>query len=293
MSRHITLPMMLIFLLFTVTPALADPFLFSTGDPDGRMATASRPAGNGKIEIESADDFIVTAPATVINSATFTGLLTGASPSISQVIIEIYRVFPNDSNVSRTSGAPTFSTNQVPTRVNSPADVAFDSRDSAVLNSLSFTTTQLSNSFTAANSVLNGINPKPSQNTGGEGAVTGQEVKFTVNFTNPFSLPAGHYFFVPQVLTGDEFYWLSAPKPIISPGTPFSPDLQAWIRNANLDQDWLRVGTDIIGGAPPPAFNTAFSLTGEAVPLPASLPLLGSGLISLWGLRRLRNFRKN
>ena len=47
------------------------------------------------------------------------------------VVVEIYRVFPNDSDVGRTSGSPTFSTSQVPTRVNSPSDVAFDSRDSS------------------------------------------------------------------------------------------------------------------------------------------------------------------
>ena len=48
---------------------------------------------------------------------------------IDQVIVEIYRVFPNDFDVGRTSGAPVFSTAQVPTRVNSPSDVALDSRD--------------------------------------------------------------------------------------------------------------------------------------------------------------------
>jgi hypothetical protein len=43
--------------------------------------------------------------------------------------------------------------------------------------------------------------------------------------------------------------------------------LQAWIRNSNLAPDWLRIGTDIIDGAPtPPTFNMAFSLTGETVP---------------------------
>src|SRR5262249_19793047 len=53
--------------------------------------------------------------------------------------------------------------------------------------------------------------------------------------------------------------WLSAPgnNPPV-----FTGDLQAWIRNANLDPNWLRIGTDIIGGAPPPTFNMAFSLTG-------------------------------
>ena len=64
--------------LLTTMPAAATPFLFSTGDPDGKMATASRPSTGGKFEIESADDFVVVAP-TRITSATFTGLLTGGA----------------------------------------------------------------------------------------------------------------------------------------------------------------------------------------------------------------------
>ncbi len=264
-----------ILLLLAGVAATAAPF-FSTGDLDGKMATASRPASAGKIEIEAADDFILGTSA-VINSATFTGLITGTGSTIGKVDVEIYRVFPNDSNVGRTSGPPTFSTASVPTRVNSPADDALATRDSS-LGSLTFTTTILDNSFTAANSVLNGINPKPGQTTGGEGAVTGREVLFTANFITPFSLPPDHYFFVPQVeVSGGEFYWLSAVRPIVAPGTPFLPDLQSWIRNANLDPDWLRVGTDIVGGATPPTFNAAFTLTGT-VPEPASIILLASGV---------------
>jgi hypothetical protein len=57
------------------------------------------------------------------------------------------------------------------------------------------------------------------------------------------------------------FLWLSAPKPIVAPGTPFTGDLHEWIRNADLDPDWLRVATDIVGA--PPTFNAAFSLTGD------------------------------
>jgi len=38
--------------------------------------------------------------------------------------------------------------------------------------------------------------------------------------------------------------------------------LQAWIRNANLAPDWLRIGTDIIGAG---TFNT-FSLSGDTIP---------------------------
>ena len=134
--------------------AAAVPFFFSTGDPDGKMALASRPGSNGVVEIEAGDDFVTTDP-TSLTGASFTGLLpTNASlSSIQQVRVEIYRVFPSDSDVSRTSGPPTFSTSLVPTRVNSPSDVDLGARDSAD-GSLSFTPSVVSASFTANNSVL-------------------------------------------------------------------------------------------------------------------------------------------
>src|SRR5438270_13116870 len=151
----------------------AGPFFFSTGTVNNLMATASRPDTLGKFEIEAADDFILTGSQTSLTSATFTGLLTGASPTIGEVRVEIYRVFPNDSNVGRTSGPPTFSTSQVPTRVNSPSDVEFTDRDSTG-GSLSFTTSLLAAGFGAANSVNIGIHPKPNQTTNGEGPVGGE-----------------------------------------------------------------------------------------------------------------------
>ena len=235
-------------------------FFFSTGNPDGLMATASRPSSAGKIEIESADDFVLTSP-TSLTSATFTGLIPTGLPlsGISDVRIEIYRVFPNESDVGRTSGPPTFSTPQVPTRVNSPSDVELDDR-SASANTLKLTPGIIQQTFTANNSVLNGIHPIPGFHTGGDGSVTGQEVQFNVLFTKPFNLPADHYFFVPQVqLTSGDFFWLSAPRPIVPPGTSFPPgstDLQEWIRNENLAPDWLRVGADIVGGT---TFNATFT----------------------------------
>jgi len=184
--------------------------------------------------------------------------------TISEVHVEIYRVFPSDSDVNRTNGPPTFSTSQVPTRVNSPSDTALDDLDSGS-GTLTFSSTVLAASFTAANSIDLGIHPKPNQTTGGDGAVTGNEVRIDVTFTPPLVLSPDHYFFVPQVLlstAGNHFLWLSAPKPIVSPGTPFIPDLQTWIRDAELDPDWLRVGTDIVGSG---TFNAVFSLAGDVL----------------------------
>ena len=272
----------------TSTRAIAAPgdaFSFTTGSPDGLLATASRPESAGKIEIESADDFIAST-SLVITSATFTGLLpTGLSlGSINQVQIEIYRVFPKDSDVGRTTGPPTFSTPQVPTRVNSPSDVAFDTRNSLSGGGLSFTVSVLNPSFTAANSILNGIIPQPNQHTNGEGPITGQEVQFNVTFTHPFSLPRDHFFFVPQVeLPSGDFFWLSTPRP----APIFTGDLQAWIRNANLDPDWLREGTDIIGGGPPATtFNEAFSVNGVVADSGSTALLLGTALAAVFYFRR-------
>jgi hypothetical protein len=263
-------------------------FFFSTGDPDGLMATASRPSSSGKIEIEAADDFVLTST-TQLTSATFTGLLPTGAPlsDVVDVRVEIYRVFPKDSGI--------FDGN-VPTRNNSPSDVEFDDR-SASAGNLTFTPGIIASSFTAANSVLNGIHPKPGFHTGGEGQVTGQEVQFNVLFSKPFLLPADHYFFVPQVqMANGDFFWLSAPKPIVPPGTPFPPgftDLQAWIRNEDLAPDWLRVGTDIVGGDPAPQFNETFTLSGQVVPEPSSLVLISLGSICVGGIGVIRRKRSS
>jgi hypothetical protein len=259
--------------------AAADPFLFSTGNPDGLMATATRPSSPGKFEIETGDDFVLTQQ-TLITGAAFTGLIPlGVTTSdITNVVVEVYRVFPADSNVGRTSGPPTFSTNQVPTRVNSPSDVEVTDRNSSN-GSLNFIPIVLQSSFTAKNSVMpGGIHPLPNVFTGGNGPVTGQETQISVSFTTPFDLSADHYFFVPQVqLSNGDFFWLSAPRPIVPPGTPFPPgftDLQSWTRDQFLEPDWLRIGTDITGQVP---FNAAFDLNGVAVPG----PIAGAGLPGL------------
>jgi hypothetical protein len=269
------------------TPAVGDT-IYNNLTPNNLMAIATRPDSPGVFEIEAGDDFILGSH-TTINKASFVGLVVPGSagtPSISEVVVEMYRVFPKDSNTVRIPN--------VPTRTNSPSDVAFDSRDSAA-SGLTFLTSVLATTFTALNSVQpGGIHQSPGQTTGGNGALTGQEVQFDVTFAIPFDLPADHYFFVPQVslTNGGQFYWMSASRPISGAGTtPFAPDLQAWTRDAALNPDWLRVGTDIVGGTTPPTFNAAFSLTGTAIPEPSSLLLIVAGL-ALLGIGRYRAVRR-
>ena len=266
---------LLIAAIFVATPAFADSFNFSTGNPDGLIGTLSRPASPGIVQTETADDFILSRR-TLLNQATFVGLIPLGTPlsSITDVEIELYHVFPEDS-ANPPSG-------NVPARANSPADVEIASatRDS-IAGTLKFTSSLVSPSFKVANTVVNGIHPKPGQFTGGEGPATGQEVLISVDFTTPILLDPNHYFFRPEVqLATGEFLWLSAPKP------NGVPDLQSWTRNDDLAPDWLRIGTDITEQGP---FNAAFSLSGQTVPEPSTLLLLGSGLSVLAVRRRRRS----
>src|SRR5205823_7150893 len=103
-------------LLLAVSQSSAASFSFSTGEPDGKIATLSRPTIGPLIQTETADDFILP-DTTLIRLATFTGLIPSDASlgSIVNVEVEIYHVFPNDS-ANPPSG-------NVPTRVNSPGDV--------------------------------------------------------------------------------------------------------------------------------------------------------------------------
>jgi MYXO-CTERM domain-containing protein len=248
--------------------------IVDTGGANNGIAVATRPDALGKFEIEAADDFTVGPASGIITNGTFTGLLTStgvAAPSVLNIIIEIYRVFPLDSTVPPSG--------HVLTRNNSPSDVAFLSEDASV-GELTFSSTVISSSFTALNSVqAGGVPPLPNQKTGGNGPVTGAEVKFNFSFTTPFLLPADHYFFVPQVeVSGGEFLWLSGDRPLTGTDIGPTPDLQMWTRDEALNPDWSRVGTDIVGGTTPPTFNGAFSLDGTTTPEPATFGLCFAAL---------------
>jgi hypothetical protein len=253
----------LVLLLGLAAPAVAQPFLFTTGAPDGRIGVATRPqsADGSRIEVQAADDFVLQQP-TLIYGAAFTGLMNpGFLPSdLGDIKVEIYRVFPTDSDDTRTP--------IVPTRMNSPADVEFsgdlalsEGHRSLSEGTLKFVYAVVQDGYPIDNTVINGIFPKPSQMTGGEGPRRGWLTTFVVIFETEFILPADHYFIVPQieVLNGlSDFLWISAAR---DPANPLFPgDLQSCVRNSELEPDWLRIGSDIVGDT---TFNQSFSLIGE------------------------------
>jgi len=236
--------------------ATAATFSFTPGDPDGKVGASTRPASAGKIETETADDFVLQ-QTTIINKATIKGLLPTDTDlkKIKDVEVEVYHVFPLDS-------AP-FS-GKVPSRTNSPSDVEIGTatRD-ANAGTLKFVPAVENASFSVDHTVVNNLSVNA-----GELGMTGEEVEITITFTSPIILPAGTYFFRPEVSVNDanaNFLLLSAPKPIVPPGNAFLGDRQAWIRNSTLNPDWLRIGSpDIILNAG--TFNMAFALNGETVP---------------------------
>jgi PEP-CTERM motif len=82
---------------------------------------------------------------------------------------------------------------------------------------------------------------------------------------------------------------------------PAPADLQSWTRGDisenNLEPDWLRVGTDIVGAVGDPAtitqFNASFSLSGSPVPEPSTraMMLLGFAGLGFAGYRHARKAR--
>ena len=92
------LPMVALALLFATNASDASSVIFDNGSPDGSMASLSRPSAGGDIAKPN-QLTILLEPSASISSATFTGLVTGATPTIGNVSVEIYRVFPNESQI--------------------------------------------------------------------------------------------------------------------------------------------------------------------------------------------------
>ena len=137
--------------------------LYSNLTVTNGMAAASHPPLSGSgVENEAADDFVLGGGA-LVSEIKFIGLLTSGS------LISLGRTWSFTASSRTTARSPP--DGRVPTRTNSPSDVAFDERGASDFSSVTVTT--LAPSFTATNSVNNGIHPSPGQTTGGEGPVTG------------------------------------------------------------------------------------------------------------------------
>src|SRR5712691_9639825 len=76
--------------------------IYNNLTPNNLMAVATRP-DTFAFEIEAGDAFVL-GSRTGINAASFVGLIVpggAGTPSVAQVVVEIYRVFPKDSDAGR------------------------------------------------------------------------------------------------------------------------------------------------------------------------------------------------
>ena len=207
------------------TPASATSILYSNLNVNmpNAMATASRPEpASGGLEIESADDFILNIASRSLRPVS--SVLSQSAPmSMNEPrnLSSLPQRQPESSKSCSGSDASEFAVGRRVCRER--RGVNHRDRPGSQLHGDEFRAERNHCSMTPM--------------TGGDGPVTGQEVRFDVVFLNPFVLPADHYFFVPQVgLTSGNFFWLSAARPIPngSPNTPINPDLQEWIRNGKI-----------------------------------------------------------
>ena len=148
--------------VYSIASSAFGATIYNNLTPNNMMGIATRPDSPGVFEIEGADDFFLNSQ-TLITSATIVGLIVpggAGTPTISDIVAEMYRIFPLDSNTVRTPN--------VPTRVNSPSDVAFDSRDSGA-GRLTFTTSVIAPTFTVLNTrAARGDPPKSPPNHRGQ-----------------------------------------------------------------------------------------------------------------------------
>ena len=111
---------------------------------------------------------------------------------VSEVIVEIYRVFPNDSDVGRTSG-PRRSRRRMCRRASIRRPMSRSTPRSRPR--LKFHDQRAGRDFTAANSVTpGGIHPIPDHHTGGNGPATGRGGAIHRNLHHPLPPPCGSLF---------------------------------------------------------------------------------------------------
>jgi hypothetical protein len=274
----------------------ADPVLWSTLiDPSpGSAQIGFLSQQNSSPETEAIDDFVIN-PATFpqgfnVKSVLAQVLITEPDATIDNLAIEFYRTFPVDSDQTRTPGT---------TRTNGPSDdgnefAEFSTED----GTLSFKQTVQSPTFVLNTTIEPGTDSRgvlETEPTTGSLLLLDMKLHgpLALAATNPFpGDPATHYWLeLTAELSSGEFYWVQGVFPRSVPGMPplTAEDRQTWFTTVpGLTPDFRRV-SDIINasdGTAEPVFNSSMEIHGDAIPEPASLLLMGSGLMFLSRVRR-------
>ena len=268
-------------------------YSFSTGDPDGKIATASRPESTENSR--SSPRMISCSPTTSITSATFTGLVPGGGERPPTSSSRSIAYFPRLGCRPHQRVAAVLDV-EVPTRVNSPSDVAFLEADSAT-GGLVLDQGARGDLHRKQLGETGGIYPEPESDTGGNGAVTGEEVRFDRELHRRLAPPRQPLFLRASGRAGQRQFLLAVGAEADRlAGTPFPPgftDLQSWTRDDSARSRLAAHRHGHRGRRPAPTFNAAFSLAGSAVPEPSTwaMMLLGFAGLGFAGYRRARKAR--
>ena len=228
--------------LALATPAFAGDFFFTTGNADGLLGALSRSDSPGKVETETADDFVLT-QTTIISGATIVGLVNAAVANITNVEVEVYNRFRWTRSVSSVGATCSRASTRRRTSKSMPPR-AMEAWERSVLPQR-----QLSANFHRTEH--RGKRHQPESEPAGPAArvaTSGAEVEDHHHVHQADPSARRSLFLSPGGVGGGWRF----PVAVGAAGRSWRParrsrsDLQAWIRNARLAPDWVRIGTDVI-----------------------------------------------
>ena len=213
--------------VWLATPTWADPFS-QHGTPDGLLGALSQPASTGHLETETTNNFLLTDTDAHRSGDHHQVDPVGNCPGEYSATSRS-RSITSSRGLGRPLGERALHSQLTRGCRDRHHHARWEPRNARFQHSLL-------DELSVLNTVMDGINRAPTNVTDGEGPASGTVVQITITFIP--DRPAGgitHYFFHQEVqVAGGDFLYLSAPKPIVAPGTPVTGDFQAWIRNSDL-----------------------------------------------------------